>query len=127
MTNYVISSNKCLIPVENAISGMIAAFYNEDIEPTTDLTTIFTGAGNGITMYRMAGNTDTSVYPVEVGTGSHSNDGAVITLINVGGAGMFIFEYDGELYINHVYTSSGGVQFSGWYQVTTTAVNTANE
>lgn len=126
MSNYVISSNKCLIPVENAVSEMIAAFVNDDIDVTTDLTTIFTGASNGITMYRVVGNSDTSIYPVVVDEVSRSNDAAIVTVVSLGGAGMFIFEYAGEMYINHIYGDYSGIHLSGWYQVTTTAVSVSN-
>ena len=126
MSNYVISSNKCLIPVENAVSGMIAAFVNDDIDVTTDLTTVFSSisnSGSGITMYRVVGNSDTSIYPVVVDEVSRNNNAAIVTVVSLGGAGMFIFEYAGEMYINHIYGDYSGIHLSGWYQITTTAVN----
>ena len=115
--NYVLQLNKCLKPLEDVVNAFIG-----DVNPTTALATVFSTSNIGVTMYKMIGNSDTSIYPVVVIPGTQSSDGAVVTLVNVGGAGMFIFEYDGEIYINHVYNSSGGVQVIGWYQVTTTAV-----
>lgn len=117
----VIKFNKCFATMAQALSGFLAAF-NIDVEPTTSLENVFMGAENGITMYKMVGNSDTSVYPVVVSGGGHSSDGAIVTLICAGGAGVFVFEYDGDIYINHVYTYISGVSLSGWHKITTTAV-----
>lgn len=114
---YVLQLNKCLTPLEDVVNAFIGS-----VEPTTALTTVFSASNTGVTMYKIVGNSDTSIYPVVVTQGTHNSNGAIVTLVNVGGAGVFIFEYEGELYINHVYNSLGGVQLSGWYQVTTTAV-----
>lgn len=115
--NYVLQLNKCLMPLEDVVRAFIGT-----VNPATALTTVFSTSNIGVTMYRIVGNSDTSIYPVVVTPGSHDSNGAIVTLVNVGGAGVFIFEYEGELYINHVYNSLGGVYLSGWYKVTTTAV-----
>lgn len=115
--NFVLQLNKCLQPLEDVVRAFIGT-----VNTNTPLSTIFTNSRVGVTMYRIVGISDTSIYPVVVPVGTHNSDAAVVTLINVGGTGLFIFEYDGDMYINHVYNSSGGAQFSGWFKVTTTAV-----
>lgn len=119
--NYVVQVNKCLVPLENAVSGLLTSFV-ENIDVTTDLITVFSDLPTGITMYRVVGNTDTSIYPVVVEGFARSNNAAIVTVISIGGAGMFIFEYAGAMYINHIYGDYSGTHLSGWYQVTTTAV-----
>lgn len=117
MANNVIQDNKCFKNLEDVVPAFIGT-----VNPTMALTIVFSTSNTGITMYKIVGNIDTSIYPVVVTPGSHDSDGAIVTLVNVGGAGVFIFEYKGELYINHVYNSFSGVYLSDWYQVTTTAV-----
>ena len=115
--NFVLQLNKCIQPLEDVVNAFV-----DNVNTNTPLSIIFPNSRLGVTMYRIVGTSDTSIYPVVVPVGSHNSNAAVITLINVGGTGVFIFEYDGDMYINHVYNSPGGVQLSGWYQITTTAV-----
>lgn len=121
MANNVIKNNKCWEPFADAIDGYLAA-HLVDVDVTSPLSAVFTGAAEGITMYKVVGNTNTSVYPVAVPRDSHSANGAIVTLIRVVGAGMFIFEYSGNVYICHVYNAVGGTAVGDWYKVTTTAV-----
>lgn len=118
MANNVIQDNKCFKNLEDAVN----AFVDNDVNINTPLSSIFIDAKTGITMYKIVGNSDTSIYPVVVTPGLQDSDGAVVTLINVGGTGVFIFEYDGDVYISHAYLRRGGVNVDGWYKVTTTAV-----
>lgn len=124
MSNYVISSNKCLIGVEAAVNPLLAAF-NITVDETDTLETVFDSLNDGINVYSVVGN-DTSVYPVAVST-IYGHRATVIGIKYGNGAGgVFIFIYDGEMYFCDVYTAPTFVT-GGWYQVTTTAVNTANE
>ena len=115
--NYVLQLNKCLTPLEDVVRAFMGS-----AAATAALTIVFRTAKTGITMYSISGNSDTNIYPVVVTPGTQNSNAAIVTLIKTGGAGMFIFEYDGEMYINHAYNSPGGVQLSGWFKVTTTAV-----
>ena len=121
MANNVIKNNKCWELFEDAIDGYLAARL-VDVDVTSPLSAVFTDATGGITMYRVVGNTGTSVYPVAVPTDSQSQNGAIVTLISAWGVGMFIFEYSGDVYICHVYAARGGTSVGDWYKVTTTAV-----
>lgn len=121
MANNVIKNNKCLELVEDAIAGYLAA-HIVDVDVTSALSAVFTGATEGITMYRVVGNTNTDVYPVVVPTDSQSQNGAIVTLIMANGVGMFIFEYSGNVYICHAFAGRGGTAVGDWYKVTTTAV-----
>ena len=118
MANNVVKDNKCFLPLENAVN----AFVDDDIDKNTPLSTVFNDAKTGITMYNIVGTSDTSIYPVVVPVVSQSSNGAVVTLVKVTGAGVFIFEYDGDVYISHAYSRIGGVTVDGWYKVTTTVV-----
>lgn len=123
--NYVVQVNKCLIPFEqafeDAINGKIKAFVS-DINVTKPLSSVFNSSGVGITMYKVCGNTDTTIYPVKVSTSTQDGNGAVVALVNIYGAGMFIFEYEGAIYICHAYAGRGGVSVGSWYRITTTEV-----
>ena len=121
MANNVIQDNKCFKNLENAVSGMLAA-HLVDVDVTSSLSTVLMNAAEGITMYRVVGNTNTNVYPVVVPVDSQSQNSAIVTLIMNGGVGMFIFEYSGDVYICHVYATRGGFSVGNWYKVTTTAV-----
>ena len=118
MANNVVKDNKCFLPLENAVN----AFVDNDIDINTPLPSIFTGAKNGITMYNIVGTSDTSIYPVVVPVVSQSSNAAVVTLVKVTGVGIFIFEYEGDVYISHAYSRIGGVTVDGWFKVTTTLV-----
>lgn len=117
MANNVIQDNKCFKNLEDVVPAFIGT-----VNPATALKAVFSTSNTGVTMYRIVGNSDTSIYPVVVTPGLQDSDGAVVTLINVGGTGVFIFEYDGDVYISHAYLRRGGVNVDGWYKVTTTAV-----
>lgn len=121
MANNVIKNNKCWEPFADAIDGYLVA-HLVDVDVTSPLSAVFRGATGGITMYKVVGNTNTSVYPVVVPTDSQSSNGAIVTLISAGGAGMFIFEYSGNVYICHAYAGRGGTAVGAWYKVTTTKV-----
>jgi hypothetical protein len=86
-----------------------------NVDPTTTLTEIFS-ENDGLVIYRMYGNQDTTIYPVEVPTPTQSNNVAVVTLHKSGGVGRFTFTFDDEMYICHVYTSSaqGGYTVTPW-------------
>ena len=118
MANNVIQNNKCFKSLENVVN----AFVDNDVNINAPLSSIFTNAKTGITMYKIVGTSDTSVYPVVVTPGLHDSDAAVVTLVKVTGVGVLIFEYDGDVYISHAYSRIGGVTVDGWYKVTTTAV-----
>mgnify|MGYP007115353837 CR=1 FL=1 len=118
MANNVVKNNKCFVPIENAVN----AFVDNDVNINTPLSSIFNDAKTGITMYKIVGTSDTSIYPVVVPVAAQSSNGAVITLVKVAGVGVFIFEYDGDVYISPAYSRRGGVTVDGWYKVTTTAV-----
>lgn len=125
--NFVVQGNKCFNPIADAISGMLAAF-NAEIDNTTSLENVFYTLTDGITMYTVRNNADTSIYPVIASSTDRDDNGAIVTLIKVQGDGMFgvgvfVFEYEGALYINHIYSGRDGIITSGWYQITTTAVN----
>ena len=125
--NYVVQDNKCFNPVKNAISGMLAAFTAE-IDKTKTLEELFNTLTDGVTMYTVRNNADTSVYPVIANSPDRDDNGAIVTLTKIQGDGMFgvgvfAFEYEGALYINHIYSGRDGIITSGWYQITTTAVN----
>lgn len=117
----VIKSNKCLNNLEEAVNPLLAARL-VDIDVTSPLSAVFRDATEGITMYRVVGNTNTNVYPVVVPTDSQSQNGAIVTLIMANGVGMFIFEYSGNVYICHAYAARGGTAVGAWYKITTTAV-----
>lgn len=121
MANNVVKSNKCWEPFADAIDGYLAA-HLVDVNVTTSLSRVFMEAAEGITMYRVVGNTNTDVYPVVVPVDSQSQNSAIVTLIMKGGVGMFIFEYSRDVYICHAYAGRGGVSTGAWYKVTTTAV-----
>lgn len=121
MANNVVKSNKCWEPFADAIDGYLAA-HLVDVNVITPLSGVFREATEGITMYRVVGNANTNVYPVVVPADSQSQNGAIVTLISTNGVGMFIFEYDSDIYICHIYAGKGGVSVSNWHKVTTTAV-----
>lgn len=118
MANNVIQGNKCFKDLENAVN----AFVDNNVNINTPLSSIFTDAKTGITMYKIVGTSDTSSYPVVVPIVARSGNGAVVTLVKATGVGVFIFEYDGDVYISHAYARFGGVTVDGWYKVTTTLV-----
>lgn len=122
MANNVIQDNKCLKNLEAAVNPLLAAF-NITVDETDTLETVFNSLNDGINVYSIVGN-DTSVYPVAVST-KYGHRATVIGIKYGNGAGgVFIFIYNGEMYICDVYTVPFSPYFvtGDWYKVTTTKV-----
>lgn len=126
-TNYCVKGNKCFTPLTDIISGMLPA-HIEIIDKTKTLEELFNTLTDGVTMYTVRNNADTTIYPIIASSTDRDDNGAIVTLTKIQGDGMFgvgvfTFEYEGALYINHIYSGRDGIITSGWYQITTTAVN----
>lgn len=126
-TNYCVKGNKCFTPLADIISGMLPA-HIEIIDKTKTLEELFNTLTDGVTMYTVRNNADTTIYPVIASSTDRDDNGAIVTLTKIQGdgtfgVGVFTFEYEGALYINHIYSGRDGIITSGWYQITTTAVN----
>ena len=88
------------------------------IDTTKTLAEIFADHRNGITVYHVAGNSGTSIYPVEVSAGSQASAYGVVTLISSNGAGIFRFDYAGDSYTAYVCDTAGAVSVGDWVRLT---------